>query len=312
MDPVPVIDISGRGVEASARIGAACREVGFFYIAGHGVDPALVARAFAASAAFFALDAVAKSRVLVSRSPHNRGYVPMLGEALNPAAAPDLKEAFNIGLDLPATDPEVVAGKPFRGINLWPELPGFRDTMLDYFAAMQRLSGDLHRAFAIDLGLPADYFASKIDRPMSTLRLLHYPARPPKPAPGQMGAGEHTDYGNVTILATDSAGGLEVRLRSGAWIAAPVVPGAFVCNIGDCLMRWSNDNYLSTPHRVVNPAGRQRSSIAFFCDPNPDAMVECLPSCATPQRPARYAPVTGADFLRSRLLPTYAHGTANG
>ena len=166
----------------------------------------------------------------------------------------DQKEAFNIGLDLPASDPEVIAGKPFRGVNLWPQTPGFRDTALDYFNALWRLGLDLHLAIATDLGLPPSFFADKFDRPMATLRLLHYP---PRDAGNDdlPGAGEHTDYGSLTILLTDNVGGLEVRRRDGAWIEAPPIPGAFVCNIGDCLMRWSNDTYVSTPHRVTSPAG---------------------------------------------------------
>jgi isopenicillin N synthase-like dioxygenase len=123
---------------------------------------------------------------------------------------------------------------------------------------------------------------------------------------GQLGAGVHTDYGNVTLLATDAAGGLMVRDRSGQWLDAPVIPGAFVCNIGDCLMRWTNDIYVSTPHKVVTPPGRDRYSIAFFLDPDPDARVACLPTCTDATRPMKYPPVSAADFLRSRLEPTYA------
>jgi isopenicillin N synthase-like dioxygenase len=138
------------------------------------------------------------------------------------------------------------------------------------------------------------------------LRLLHYPPAPERAEAGQLGAGEHTDYGCVTLLATDGVGGLQVRTRDGDWLNAPHVPGAFVCNIGDCLMRWTNDIYVSTPHRVVSPSGQERFSVAFFLDPNPEAEISCLPGCATPDRPARYAPIRGDDFLTSRLSPTYA------
>ncbi|HEY9344682.1 MAG TPA: 2OG-Fe(II) oxygenase family protein, partial [Inquilinus sp.] len=115
-----------------------------------------------------------------------------------------------------------------------------------------------------------------------------------------------TDYGNVTILATDGVAGLQVRRRDGVWLDAPPVPGGFLCNIGDCLMRWTNDAYVSTPHRV-QPPERERYSVAFFLDPNPEALVEALPGCVTADRPARYPPVLGADYLRSRLDATYAH-----
>ena len=136
-----------------------------------------------------------------------------VGRGIGSLQAPDLKEAFNIGLDLAADDPQVLAGLPFRGVNLWPDLAGFRDAMLAYFDAVWTLGRRLHRAFALDLGLPEAYFDDKLDRPMAILRLLHYPARPPATAAGQLGAGEHTDYGNLTLLATDAAGGLEVRAR---------------------------------------------------------------------------------------------------
>jgi isopenicillin N synthase-like dioxygenase len=312
MTAIPVIDVAGlsgfdtrAAAAVAARIGTACREVGFFYITGHGVPAALMKAVFAKSAEFFAKDAETKTRTIYSATG-NRGYVPMKGEALDPTQAPDLKEAFNIGLELPQDDPELVAGAMFRAANQWPRLPGFRATMLDYFAACHGLGRLLHRAFAMDLGLPHDHFEDKLDRPMAVLRLLHYPPAPARAEAGQMGAGEHTDYGCVTLLATDGVGGLQVRTRGGNWLDAPHVPGAFVCNIGDCLMRWTNDIYVSTPHRVVSPPGRERFSVAFFLDPNPEAEIACLPGCATPDRPARYAPIRGDAFLMSRLSPTYA------
>ncbi|MEP9386054.1 2-oxoglutarate and iron-dependent oxygenase domain-containing protein [Mesorhizobium sp. KR9-304] len=308
---IPLIDVSplatGEARETAgvaARIGAACRDIGFFYVAGHSVPPSLVSKAFAMSATFFDRDEVFKRSVLYT-AEGNRGYVPMKGEALDPTRPADLKEAFNIGLELPSDDPDLLAGQMFRANNLWPKMAGFRDTMLAYFDACQGLGRLLHRAFAVDLGLAPDFFEDKIDRPMAVLRLLHYPPAPGRTEVGQLGAGEHTDYGCVTLLATDGVGGLEVRTRAGEWLKAPHVPGAFVCNIGDCLMRWTNDIYVSTPHRVVSPSGRERYSIAFFLDPNPDADIACLPNCATAARPARYAPIRGDAFLASRLSPTY-------
>lgn len=311
MTTIPVIDVSALAGgdqtainKVAADIGTACREVGFFYVVSHTVGKARMAAAFAASQSFFAQGEATKKQVLYTAAG-NRGYVPMKGEALDPGKPADLKEAFNIGLDLPADDPELLAGRMFRAENLWPELSGFRETMLDYFATCHSFGLLLHRAFAIDLGLAPDFFDGKLDRPMAVLRLLHYPPAPARSEEGQLGAGEHTDYGCVTLLATDGVGGLEVRTRAGEWIRAPHVEGAFVCNIGDCLMRWTNDIYVSTPHRVVSPAGRERYSIAFFLDPNPDADIACLPGCASAERPARYAPIRGDAFLLSRLSPTY-------
>jgi isopenicillin N synthase-like dioxygenase len=312
---VPVIDISplikgdAAGTEEAARkIGAACRGIGFFYIKGHGVPDPLMKRVFAASAAFFAQSLEDKRKVLYSAHSGNRGYVPMKGEALDPSKPSDLKEAFNIGFDVAADDAEVLAGVKFRAPNLWPEQPGFCDTMLAYYAEVFQVGKALHRAFAIDLALPPAFFDNKLDRPMAVLRLLHYPQRPEQMEAGQLGAGAHTDYGCVTLLATDMAGGLEVQARDGTWLEAPPMSGAFVCNIGDCLMRWTNDTYVSTPHRVVNPSGRERHSVAFFLDPNPDAIVACLPTCASPENPSRYPAVRGDEYLQSRLEVTYAKG----
>lgn len=168
-----------------------------------------------------------------------------------------MKEAFNIGFDLAADDPELMAGKPFRSLNAWPELSGFRKTALAYYNACAALGARLHRAFARDLGLKPDFFADKFDRPMATLRFLHYPAS--KAVAASTGAGEHTDYGNLTLLATDDVGGLEVRTRDGHWIEAPVVPGAFIVNIGDCLTRWTNDVYARP--RIGSSIAAQESAI---------------------------------------------------
>lgn len=318
---IPVIDIAGLSGSApdaaqagvAGLIGAACRGPGFFYITGHGIPPDLTAGLFAQAQAFFAQDSAAKMRLAYSAATGNRGYVPMKGEALDPTRPADLKEAFNIGLDLAADDPEILAGARFRAANLWPELPGFHATMLAYFDAAWAVGRLLHRAFARDLGQQPGFFEDKLDRPLATLRLLHYPPQPAQAPAGQLGAGEHTDYGCVTLLLTDEVGGLEVRRRDGTWIAAPHLPGAIICNIGDCLMRWTNDIYISTPHRVVNPAGRERFSVAFFLDPNPDAVVACLPGCDGPApdgsaNPARYPPIRADDYLLSRLTATYAGG----
>ena len=311
IDVAPLINGSSQQAEAVASaLGRACRDVGFFYISGHGIPEALIARVFEASAAFFNAPASLREAASFSGPGGNRGYIRLGGETLDPGKPADVKEAFNIGLELAPDDPELIARAPFRGANLWPDMPGFRTTMLDYFNRVWRLGCDLHRGFALDLGLAPDFFESKLDKPIATLRLLHYPPVKGPPSEGQLGAGVHTDYGNVTLLATDAVGGLMVRDRSGRWLDAPVVPDAFVCNIGDCLMRWSNDVYVSTPHKVVSPPGADRYSVAFFLDPNPDAMVACLPTCISAERPAKYAPITGAEFLRSRLEPTYAPETA--
>ncbi len=299
MEKLPIIDLAGfpgdpaAFARATSEIAAAARGIGFFYLVNHGVPPALMERAFAESKAFFARPYAEKSEIAIDKVGGNRGYSALLKEALDPKAGADLKEAFNVGLDLAPNDPELIAGVPFRALNAWPAAPSFKETFVAYFDACCALAGAVHRAFAADLGLPLDFFVDKLNKPMATLRILHYPTTPE----GEIGAGEHTDYGNITLLATDDVGGLEVRTRAGEWIMAPPIPGAFVVNIGDCLMRWTNDVYVSTPHRVVNRSGRERYSIAFFFDPNPEALVEGIPSCGEP----RYPPVLAADYLRMRL-----------
>jgi isopenicillin N synthase-like dioxygenase len=310
---IPVIDVTSLrtraadGERAVAReIGDACRGIGFFYITGHGIAPETLASVFRLSQQLFTAPTSVKNEARFSGPAGNRGLISLGGETLNPGTPPDVKEAFNIGLELAADDPDLLAKKPFRSRNLWPDVPQFRAIMLDYFDRMWALGVTLHRAFALDLGLDPAFFDDKFKKPMATLRLLHYPPIDRPLQQGQLGAGVHTDYGNVTLLATDAAGGLMVRDRSGQWLDAPVIPGAFVCNIGDCLMRWTNDIYMSTPHKVVTPPGRDRYSIAFFLDPDPDARVACLPTCTDATRPIKYPPVSAADFLRSRLEPTYA------
>jgi isopenicillin N synthase-like dioxygenase len=307
MDRLPIVDLglSGESDGASLRrivadVGAACRDIGFFYVVNHGVEAALIAQAFTQSHRFFELPLADKQALAIEKIGGNRGYSGLLHEALDPARGPDVKEAFNIGFELAPDDPELVAGKPFRSLNAWPELPGFHKTALAYYDACAALGARLHRAFACDLGLKPDFFADKFDRPMATLRLLHYPASP-SGAATPTGAGEHTDCGNLTLLATDDVGGLGVRTRAGQWIEAPVVPGAFIVNIGDCLMRWTNDVYVSTPHRVINRSAKERYSIAFFYDPNPDARVETIPSCVREGEAKRYPPIMAAAYLKMRL-----------
>ncbi len=296
---LPIIDLTGFPGDPAAfdravsEIAAAARGIGFFYLVNHGVPRELMENAFAESKTFFARPYAEKSEIAIDRVGGNRGYSALLKEALDPTVGPDLKEAFNIGLNLPPDDPELLAGVPFRALNAWPAGPSFKETFVAYFDACCSLAEAVHRAFASDLGLPLDFFQDKLDKPMATLRILRYPST----QGGEIGAGEHTDYGNITLLATDDVGGLEVRTRAGEWIVAPPIPGAFVVNIGDCLMRWTNDVYVSTLHRVVNRSGRERYSIAFFFDPNPEALVEGIPGCGEP----RYAPVRAADYLKMRL-----------
>ena len=299
---IPVIDISALGAgdhaarhAVAALIGSACREVGFFIITGHGVALELIAETFAASAAFFAQAGETKRAMAIGELGSNRGYVGTGVEALDEKSSADHKEAFNL----------IWTDELTRPANVWPALPGFRAVVQRYFDEVLEVGRKLHAAFAIDLGLPENFFADKIDRPQATLRLLHYPVPHAGLPVGQIGAGAHTDYGNVTLLATDGVAGLQIRHRDGSWIDAPAMPGAFICNIGDCLMRWTNDIYVSTPHRVLEPAA-ERYSIAMFIDPNPDAVVRAIPSCVAAGESPRHAPISAHDYLQQRFAATYA------
>ncbi|MEP4380534.1 MAG: 2-oxoglutarate and iron-dependent oxygenase domain-containing protein [Alphaproteobacteria bacterium] len=307
---IPIIDVSALAGDDSdaidalaTELGAACRGIGFFYVTGHGIEPALIGHTFDIAKAFFALPLDDKMDVSMAKSPHNRGYVPFEGEKLDENKPGDLKETYNIGLELAPDHPDVLAGKPFRGLNQWPALPGFRETMLAYFDAVWALGCQLHRPICRDLGLTDDFFDDKLDSPLATLRVLRYPGNSIPKSAEQIGAGAHTDYGNITLLMPDRVAGLQVRARDGRWIDAPYIENAFVCNIGDCLMRWTNDVYVSTPHRVLIPE-QERYSIAFFLDPNDDADVTVLPSCVADGQSAKYPPTTGADYLRQRLDAT--------
>ena len=302
---IPVLDFERLGRDPdgfTAELGAACRDTGFFLLSGHGIATPLIDAVFAQADLFFAQPDAVKAPLSILTDGTNRGWAPTGSEKLDDTGTQvDRKEAFNIGLDLAADDPRVLRGEPFRAPNRWPDLPDFANTMRNYFDACLALGADLHRAFARDLGLAEDYFAPHFRAPMATLRLLHYP--PATGAMDEIGAGAHTDYGSITLLMTDGVPGLQVRPRGGDWTDVPDVPGAYVVNIGDCLMRWTNDIYASTPHRVLPPC-RRRRSVAFFLDPDPDAVIAALPGTGD----ARYPSVTGADYLRSRLDATYGTG----
>lgn len=300
---VPVLNFehfsSGRDRAGFTKaLSHACRDSGFFLLAGHGIAPDLIEDVFAQADAFFDLPASEKAAIDIKLTGQNRGWVAEGSEMLDETSGQiDLKEAFNIGFDLAADDPRILKGEPFRAINVWPDVPGFQDTMLRYYEAVHRLGVALHHPIALDLGLEADYFDGFLDAPMATLRLLRYPA---STSDKGIGAGAHTDYGSLTLLITDGEPGLQIKPRGGEWVDAPHVPDAFVVNIGDCLMRWTNDVYVSTPHRVAAPK-RKRRSIAFFLDPNPGAMVQALPGTGD----ARYPPILASDYLQSRLDATY-------
>lgn len=275
---IPVIDIapliSGQGdISAVAdSIHQACCETGFFYIIGHGVDIALQQQLEQLSRQFFAQDLDTKLQIKMALAGRAwRGYFPM-GDELT-SGKPDRKEGIYFGEELDETYPAVQAGVLMHGKNLFPDLPQFRETVLDYMNAMTRLGHTLMSGIALSLGLDASYFHDRYTaNPFVLFRIFNYPADP-NPQSAEWGVGEHTDYGLLTILKQDDAGGLQVKSKAG-WIDAPPTSNAFVCNIGDMLDRLTGGYYRSTPHRVRNLSERDRLSFPFFFDPNFSALVQ--------------------------------------
>jgi isopenicillin N synthase-like dioxygenase len=274
---VPIIDVSdlvtgGNSREAVAEsLGKACRESGFFYVVGHGVDAGLQNRLRELSQEFFAKDLETKLAIRMDLGGRAwRGYF-RVGDELT-SGKPDQKEGLYLGAELPAEDPRVLADTPLHGSNLFPAEPaGLRTTILEYLEALTSLGHRLMAGLALSLGLEESYFADRLTGdPLILFRIFNYP---PPADPTLWGVGEHTDYGLLTILLQDDVGGLEVKSRS-RWVPAPPVPGSFVYNIGDMLDRMTGGLYRSTPHRVRNLTSRNRLSFPFFFDPNFFARVQ--------------------------------------
>lgn len=322
MTDVPVIDIApflegseaGRAAVAAA-VDDACRNIGFFQIVGHGVPTDLTDGIYETARAFFALPDETKSLVAQPSPDQVRGWSGVgkegLSYSLDEAAPGDLKEKMDIGPpDVDRDDPYFApeSAGPHFAPNVWPGgLDGFRETWERYFRTMSGLSADLMKMFAIGLGLPIDYFEPTIDRHISMLRALHYPNQPDAPLPGQLRAGAHSDYGSLTIVRQeDRPGGLQVFSKDEQWVDVPVIDDGFVVNIGDLMAEWTNDRWVSTLHRVVNPPrdlahDADRLSVVFFHQPNYDALISCLPTVLEPGEAPRYAPITSGQHLYDKF-----------
>ncbi len=307
-ETIPVIDIApyldGDGAARAAvagKVARAAEEVGFLYVAGHGVAPAVIESAFAQSRRFFTQPPAAKMAVDIARTPNHRGYQSLYGAVAEPGARRELNEAFKVGPEGASDDPDFLAGDIIYGPNVWPDLgPAFRAGIYGYYEAMTALARRMFGLFALALDLPEDWFADKLERPASIMNVLHYPGSDPDNPDVTSGIGAHSDYESFAILKQDEVAGLEVRNQAGVWVPAPPIPGTFVINIGDMLARWSNDRFACTMHRVVNTTGRERYSIAFFANCNTHTEVRCLPSCHGPDNPPKYPPTTvGAHWLAS-------------
>lgn len=308
---VPTIDL--HDAAAAGRIDRACRDVGFFQIVGHGLDPEVEATAWSAAADFFRLPLDDKLALSIPVGDAY-GYGPFAAERLaasRGATTPaDLKETFSIGPFL-ACPPELADDETARFVysaTPWPPpLPAFAGAMRAYYDALAQLVERLMALMAKALGLDDAFFAPYIDRHTSALRLLHYPdLRGHGVEPGQLRAGAHSDYGTLTLLRQDDApGGLQVCDVAGEWHDVTPVEGAYVVNVGDALERWTNDAWRSTLHRVVVPpsdADRDcsRQSIAFFHNANWDAVIDCLPGTGEPH----YEPVGAGEHLMRKFRST--------
>lgn len=305
-ESVPVIDVGGYLVAAPGALEAvageirrALEDVGFFVIVNHDVPRDLVARTFDEARRFHALDAATKMSLRMNE--HNNGYMAMARYTVqtaevNQGAAPDLNEAFFVKRERPPEDPLRRSGRRFVGPNVWPEdLPGFRESVLAYTDAMDRFARRMLPAVAAALDFPPGWFDAAFEESQFSFRLSHYP--PVTAGENQFGIAPHTDVNFMTYLPQSEVPGLEVLMPSGEWVAVPELPDSFAVNSGDTLHRWTNGRFRSTAHRARPPVGRHRYAIPFFLGPHVDTLIECLPTCLSPESEPRFPPITYGDYL---------------
>ena len=318
---IPLLDIGpylagepGSLETVAAELRFALENIGFFYLTGHSVPQPLIDRFFAETKRFHAQPLDEKLKLKLNRS--NNGYMPLRGHAqrhttLNQTPPkPNENESFFAKRERDPNDPDVKAGRDLRDPNQWPTgMPGFRETVLEYQDVMRRLIHKLLPVYARALDLSADYFKPFFHQGGEvTVRMIHYPPATQDQVDDEVyGTAAHTDRNLFTVLAQGDTPGLQIRFPDGEWVQAPLMPGAFVVNAGDTLRRWSNDRFLSTPHRVLNVSGRDRYSVPFFVSPEYDTVLECLPSCLGPAKLAKYPPVTMEEFTIEFLNRNYAN-----
>lgn len=305
MSQIPTLDIRRFDTDRDAfvaELGNAYREWGFAGIRGHGIPQSLIDDAYRVFTTFFALPEDTKRTYHVAGGGGARGYTPFGVETAKGAQYSDLKEFWHIGREIPRDSRHAAVMPP----NLWPdEVPGFREVGYGLYQALDRLGSTVLSALALHIGLPAGWFADKTDSGNSILRPIHYPPITTPDIPN-VRAGAHEDINLITLLVGASAEGLEVLSRRGEWVPFTADADTIVVNIGDMLQRLTNHVYPSTTHRVVNPPGdkarQPRYSTPFFLHPNPDFLIDVLPSCVTPDNPSRYPePITAQGYLDERL-----------
>ncbi|KAL5697542.1 hypothetical protein ACHQM5_028675 [Ranunculus cassubicifolius] len=306
------IDLSSSDAQTSVSLlKQACLDSGFFYVVNHGISSEFMEEVFEQSKMFFELPIDEKMKLL--RNEKHRGYTPVLDEHLDPKnqVNGDYKEGYYIGVEVP--EGEAGSDKPFYGPNVWPStdiLPRWRETMEKYHGEALRVAKEVAKIIALALGLDEDFFdkPEMLVEPIAILRLLHYEGTVSDTEKGIYGAGAHSDFGFITLLATDDVWGLQICKDKDAnpqvWEYVPPQKGEFIINLGDLLERWSNGIFRSTVHRVLG-CTQERYSIAYFVNPNHDCLVECLPTCKSETNPPKFPPVKCSTYLRQRYKDTH-------
>lgn len=306
---LPLVDIRDlRSPDLSARravadeLGRAAREVGFLYVTGHGIDPALINGLLDTTRAYFAQPLKEKMRHYIGQSVNHSGYVPEGEEQFgsdDAYAQVDHKETYDVNFDYR----DEAGRRPMLGPTQWPDFPGFKRDVKTYYDQVFALSQDLFRGFALALGLEEDRLLACAQTPPSQLRLIHYPHNPDV-ADDRPGIGAHTDYECFTILLP-TAPGLEVLNGAGEWIDVPLVKDAFVINIGDMLEVLSHGRFIATSHRVRKVA-EERYSFPFFCACDYDTVIAPLQEFAD-EGGSRYEPVVCGDHLYAQTAQTFRY-----
>lgn len=309
LDLTDALEVGGpRSPQVAAQLRTAAVSSGFFHVVNHGVPEAQVQSQFDLARALLELPLERREALSMHRSPLLRGFECLGGQTLDAAMKPDLKESFYCGMDWSPDHPFVKAGYHTYGPSQWPEeLPEAKPVCMAYIDAMNALSTRILQLMALSLGLPERTFDADCRDPMVTLRMIRYPPHPADADERTFGAGAHTDWGAVTLLAQDDHGGLEVQMPDGRWVEAAPVPGSFVVNLGDMVPRWTNGLYRSNLHRVRNrhSGGRPRFSIPFFFEPCYTARIEALPGTVPAGEEPLHAPCTAGEHLVEMYRRTY-------
>jgi isopenicillin N synthase-like dioxygenase len=275
VEDLPLIDMAASPDRLRADIEQACRDIGFMYVANHGIEAATIAAVREAVIGYFDRPLDARLADCISRDNY-RGYIPAGFFSPNSGdAAADNYEGYKLHFEIVASDP-ICNDCDLYGANKWPAEPtGFRRAILDYWQACDRVAATLLASMATILGVDRDTFLALFDKPLTNMTLLHYP--PQAPDANGFGIHPHKDTDALTILVPDPVGGLMVKKRGrNEWLCVSAPQGALVVNIGDLLELWSGGYFVSTPHKVVNKSGKERYSFPYFAVPRYDVVVEPL------------------------------------